>query len=440
MALSLQRYTWTNANSRFTQLLKERSRKQREKSMLIPIKNVDHLPENLIIEILSYLPVKDLMQYKTINKSWCAIISSPDFVSKHLKNYYKNNDDWHGCLLVQHYVTHAELQVFELFIDECTGVSLADEVLYNMPLYCSYISGPCDGLYYIYQYGGRALWNPALDEIRYLPKLICKPDLPPTFTYSNYEVYGFGSDPATGDYKVVVIKGYWPTDDDSDAKHPLSVLVYSLRTNLWKYCGDLAKAYDLESNKCYIFVSGCCYWLGSYENTSDVIVCFDMATDAFKEIHVPDYTQPCTKCLALYDDSLAFLSLHDDKNLDIWTLNEGSWTKILSVGPFPDVRGPIGHWKDNRLILQCEDGKLVMLDQNDNQGLKDIGFQHDRWCEGVYAYMESLVSIKDKNESAQPEEVDAEDNQTEEVKVEDKQTKEVEADDEVDVDVSALFE
>ena len=98
-------------------------------------------------------------------------------------------------------------------------------------------------------------------------------------------MYGFGSDPVTGDYKVVVIKGYWPTDDDSDVKHPLSVLVYSLRTNLWKYCGDLAKAYDLESNKCYIFVSGCCYWLGSYENTSDIIVCFDMATDAFKEIH-----------------------------------------------------------------------------------------------------------------------------------------------------------
>ena len=151
--------------------------------MLTAIKNVDHLPENLIVEILSWLPMKDLMRYKTINKSWYAIISSPDFVFKHLKNYYKNNDDWRGCLFVQHNVTNTELQVFELFLDEKIGVSLANEVLYSMPLYSSFINGPCDGLYYIYDFdcSYRALWNPSLGELRHLPKIICKPDLPPTF-------------------------------------------------------------------------------------------------------------------------------------------------------------------------------------------------------------------------------------------------------------------
>ncbi|CAH9107657.1 unnamed protein product [Cuscuta epithymum] len=133
MALSLQRYTWTEQNSRFTQLLKERSREQKERSMAIRIETAVHLPESLIIEVLSWLPVKELLQYKSVNKTWHAIISSPYFISKHLKNYYHrgNNQVWNGCLLIQRYVAQAELQVFELFLDRTPRV-LADEVLYGV--------------------------------------------------------------------------------------------------------------------------------------------------------------------------------------------------------------------------------------------------------------------------------------------------------------------
>ncbi|KNA20051.1 hypothetical protein SOVF_055940 [Spinacia oleracea] len=403
MALSLQRYTWSDESNRFAQFLKQRISKEKERSMLIAIEKIDHLPENLIIEILSRLSVKDLLQFKSVCKSWYAIISSPNFVSKHLNNYYNNNNDWRGCLLVQYYVTHAELQLFELLVDDETPRVLADEVLYSMPMYSSYICGPCDGLYYVYQYdsSGRALWNPAINEFKTLPKIICKPNLPSEFSYAPSEVYGFGVDPVTGDYKVVVLKGYWNDNDDSDLKHPVSVLVYSLRTNSWRHCGDLAKAYDLESNKCYIYVNGCCYWFGSLDYSSEVIISFDMGNDVFKEIDVPDYAQPSSKCLAVYDDSLAFLTLDDtEKKFDVWIWSEGCWTKKFTVGPFPDVRSPVGHWKCNRLLLECEDGKLVLFDP-DTEEMKDLAFQKDKWCEGVFAYMESLVSIKNKNEAGQ---------------------------------------
>lgn len=357
------------------------------------------MSENLIIEILSRLSVKDLLKFKSVCKSWYAIISSPNFVSKHLNNYYNRNDDWRGCLLVQHYVSYAEILLYELLVDE-TPRTLAYEVLDRTPMHSSYVCGPCDGLYYVYHYdfSGRALWNPAINEFKILPEIICKPDLPAQFTYASNEVYGFGFDHVIGNYKVVVMKGYWKTDpnDDSDLKHPVSVLVYSLRTDSWRYCGDLAKAYHLEDNKCYIYVNGCCYWFGSLEYSSEVIISFDMANDSFKEIDVPDYAQTSSKCLAVYDDSLAFLSLHNTDNFfDIWTWSEGCWTKKFSVGQLPDVRGPVGHWKDNTLLLQCEDGKLVLFDP-DTQKTKDLAFQNERWCEGVFAYMESLVSIKDK--------------------------------------------
>ncbi|KAK1402851.1 F-box only protein 8-like [Heracleum sosnowskyi] len=407
MALSLQRYTWSDKNSHFTQYLQQRIMKGKERSMLIALeKIVCYLPENLIIEILSRLSVKDLLQFKSVCKSWYDIISSPIFVSKHLNNYYNNNDDWRGCLLAQFYFSHAEIQLYELLVDETPRVS-DYEVLYNMPMYCSYVCGPCDGLYYVYEsdFSRRALWNPAINELKTLPEIICKPDFPAEYTYSCYEVYGLGFDHVTGDYKVVVLKGYWHVNRDSNLKHPVSVLLYSSRTNSWRYCGDLAKAYNLEINKCYIYVNGCCYWLGSFEHSSEVIISFDMANDSFKEIDVPDYAQPSSKCLAVYDDSLVFLSLHEtSKNLDIWTWSEGCWTKKFSVGPLLSVWSPVGHWKGNKLVLQSGGGELILYDP-DTQETENLGFKNLMRCQGVYAYMESLVSIKDKKEAVQqPEE------------------------------------
>ncbi|CAO2825012.1 unnamed protein product [Amaranthus hypochondriacus] len=214
--------------------------------------------------------------------------------------------------------------------------------------------------------------------------------------------------------------------------------------NSWKYCGDLAKDYDLEYNGCYVYVSRCCYWLGSRNYTPEVIVSFNMANDVFTEIHIPDYAKPSSVCLAIYNDLLAFLSLHDDdKNLEIWTLNKGSWSKTLNLGPCPDVRAPIGHWKDNILILQRYGDNLLLLNLEDTQKLKDLGFQTLRWCHGVFAYEESLISIQDKIEPGQLGEYEAWDNQTEdekskEVKAKDNKTQEV--DEYFYVGVAALFE
>ncbi|KAK1404117.1 hypothetical protein POM88_003722 [Heracleum sosnowskyi] len=200
---------------------------------------------------------------------------------------------------------------------------LAYDVLDHMPRHNSYVCGPCDGLYYLYHsdYCDRALWNPAISNIDLL--LTCakslaknsfaislKPDLPSQFTYALYEVYGFGFDHVSGDYKVVVMKSYWKANHDP--KHPVSVFVYSLSTDSWRYCGDLAKAYDLEINKCYIYVNECCYWFGSLDYSSEVIITFNMANDSFKEIDVPDYAQPSSK------------SLHETQKIfDIWTWSEG---------------------------------------------------------------------------------------------------------------------
>jgi hypothetical protein len=48
------------------------------------------LPDELIVEIISRLPVKTLMRFRCLNKSFNTLVSDPNFVKMHLKKSEQN--------------------------------------------------------------------------------------------------------------------------------------------------------------------------------------------------------------------------------------------------------------------------------------------------------------------------------------------------------------
>ncbi|KAK9671517.1 hypothetical protein RND81_12G035600, partial [Saponaria officinalis] len=305
MAFSLQRYMEPDVNSKLIQLFKYRSKKERERSIGIEIANANGncLNEGVIVEILSWLPMKSLLQYKSLCKAWHAIISSPDFVSKHLRNYYGNRNDseMRDFFLKQSYVDYDlyHLQSLVLAVDETrTPRVIAFQDMVNMPMYVL-----------------RNPW-PLRWFLRVLPPLLTKtnPVLDPCQTAG--EVYGLGFDYVSSDYKVVVIKGYL--------------------NNI---------------NKCYNLINRWYYWM-----ESDYIYDYNKMSDAIFEINLPDYKKPALKSHGIYDDYLALLSFHlDDKLFEVRTFKVGIWAMKLRIGPFLDVWFPIGHWKGNKLFLESYD-------------------------------------------------------------------------------------
>ncbi|KAG5581767.1 hypothetical protein H5410_052394, partial [Solanum commersonii] len=130
------------------------------------------LPPELITEILSRLPVKSLLKFRSVLKFWLALISSPEFINTHLSIY--NKDQRHHRLMLGPVIELSDLNY--PMKDKCKeGFSV----------------GSINGLICVV-HGLRLpihlfLWNPSIRKYKKLPNSRHK------FRYDDH-IYGFGYD------------------------------------------------------------------------------------------------------------------------------------------------------------------------------------------------------------------------------------------------------
>ncbi|KAL5854579.1 hypothetical protein ACOSQ4_004381 [Xanthoceras sorbifolium] len=318
------------------------------------------LPEDMIIEILSILPVKSLIRFRCVSKSWYALVRSSSFISKHLKN----DHNIHLISLLQNFSPQIHLR----------GLFL----------------GPFDGILCIIE-DGITLYNFATKEVRTLPKIkaIVHPE--------NVRV-GFGLDPL-----IVGVKNTTGTGPSYITSH--IVEVYSLNSDSWRNVKGSNSNIDqyIICQEPHIYFNGACYWVARNKITKDlVIILFHLGDEMLEEISKMPMHIAKRFSLGLYNKSLAILHLDFDvtKCVDMWVLNQGHWIKHLTVGPFID--GHSRFWKRDSFfvlsrIYDSEDGhmrdKLLLCDPSSTQNTKYCCVFTGQVTE-VLIYKESLVNIK----------------------------------------------
>lgn len=357
------------------------------------------LPADIVVEILLRLPVKALLQFKSVCKHWYSLIGSPSFANHHFR---------HDCnrerLLIRHYVAGEERYAFALYADEmCCQYEEPDYL--RMPDTVASLMGPLNGVFCKVNITGKmALLNPAMKEFKPLPLL--HPKVEPHL--SSYDsVLGFGLDVMSGDYKLVSLQYYW--NEETDAPHyPCLVSVYTSGMDSWRHFEDVDlvnSSHCAYRSLCNTYLNGFYYWLMEFNDADVAILAFDMSSDKFREIKVPDSIKSKEGDLTVYGDSIALLSCdldRIDKCVDIWIMKkEGSWSKSLTVGPFLDIRWPLGFWKNDELLLETGSSTLTLYNVSTKKlrtveaRRKENGF----FIYWVFSYKESLVSIKGEGES-----------------------------------------
>ncbi|XP_059629485.1 putative F-box protein At4g38870 isoform X2 [Cornus florida] len=315
------------------------------KGQMASCNDIDQLlPEDLIIEILSKLPVKSLIRARAVCKNWYTIIKNSSFVTKHFNHHTNNNS---GRLFIYRVVKNTRKCIFSLFPDETLAGTppVHQDVVVDMPCYIRIVASPYNGILCLFNRPSNsfAMWNPATREFRALPVL--SGNFPPNLVRCG-EICGFGLDLITNDYKVVWI---WNTMSvfKGTSFGPYQVAVYTLSTDSWRYLDVVLPYSCIESPLSNTCINGVYHWCAMNNDNHPVILSFDMGTELFHEIR------------------------------DIPSSREFGW--------------PLGFWKNGQLIIQNDDYGPVALYDPETHEIKDLGSQN---CVDSLVNRESLVSIR----------------------------------------------
>ncbi|KAM3289620.1 hypothetical protein P3S67_017909 [Capsicum chacoense] len=259
-------------------------------SMLDSTSVIPSLPQEIIFEILSKLPVKSLLKFRSMEKNTTAIWVMLRWDS-HLS----------GCSLSS-LLFSPITELSEMISMRNVDIKWCDTV---NGLICLAGWENIDN-YRIFPETEIKLYilNPSIRRCKILPRVTPLPD------HNTFFSYGFGYDESGDEYKIVVIY-----NEFKDIK----VKIYSMKTDdTWRTIGDFQEgSFINSSSKC---VKGKLYWTSLSENNgygvSRIIVSFDVANETWDRVEQPVYGE-------------------GRHHSDVWVMNdsevEASWKKMFSI-------------------------------------------------------------------------------------------------------------
>ncbi|KAK1358309.1 hypothetical protein POM88_051565 [Heracleum sosnowskyi] len=330
-----------------------------------------YLPEEIIFIVLSLLPVKSLVQFSLVCKSWQSIISSTHFIQTQRNNSEKKQP---SSVL---YCDYADKVVYIDTPEDSVKLRLPSIIKDRNIKICS-----CHGLVCLAGFSKPIvyIWNPSTRRFKILPA--------PNKRSKYFEPgIGFGFDPVSGDYKIlrIVIHSNFVTEAE----------LYSSNDDSWKDIEipeTLQKFLPRPSSRCVYTKNGVVYVEGC-----DGILSFDLKNEEFGILYeYPQYTKPNSRIFDV-EGSVAMIFRSDPVKKSansLWMLNDVcgklSWTKKFDLDIIRE--------KDyNVQCLYLGDEQYVTV--NDvgyiNSKIQEIEkFDPPRRLTSIINYTESLVSLE----------------------------------------------
>ncbi|XP_051150350.1 F-box/kelch-repeat protein At3g06240-like [Andrographis paniculata] len=292
-----------------------------------------YLPDDLIFEILSWLPPETLIRLRIVCKLWYSTIGDSKFISKHQSNFRRSKNN------IGRIVIPGRESIRFGFINIHEALASPDEhnlsaIFGNWDAFEGEeevlrwdIHGFCNGVFCCSKSG-------VSDHNRRL--FVCNPcirrwiSFPDTYNSPDYYVhYGVGYDSEINDHKIVKIIG-----------HGRSAQVFSLKLNSWREIEPPARTAMIYGES--IYMSGFIHWLCEpYSSRRYVILLFDVVKEVFGEMELAIESDLCSSNvgarIADADGLLSVMTLKTIPDLvcEVWTMNEygGVWIHRLRQQP-----------------------------------------------------------------------------------------------------------
>ncbi|KAK2665629.1 hypothetical protein Ddye_004203 [Dipteronia dyeriana] len=350
-------------------------------------------PSDLIIDVLSYLPVKSLCRFKCVSKSWSVSISHPQFVKLHQARNQRQKFLLVNGASLYHVdpdpsLLHQELslsycKVFPIKHDrpfkeehdhrnfrDCRWVSESSN-----GLFCTLMIDPPDHDFFVY--------NPSTRESKKIPNIESEKE---SYDRMPYTLLGFGYAESINDYKFVKF-----------FTNRKIIQIFSLRNNSWKTIkcdyplnvGYIRPMHRFPSSKALFYgipLNGAIHWMVfgiDYDDRQYYrMVAFDLVEEKFKTLPLLYQFSYKVKRVTVLRDRLCFIDWHDR----FWIMEEYGEKESLTRISIPKKPYPYKcTWKNiGYLFLDLDDDGWLQRDYDSTifDGIRNYT---------VHAYVENLV-------------------------------------------------
>ncbi|XP_076940105.1 F-box only protein 8-like [Bidens hawaiensis] len=356
---------------------------------------------------MSRLPVKSLIQFQSVSKTWKSVIDSPDFIIKHYNCQLKHTQVQHLVVTyADRLVTYSGQVDYEQkyvpFVDDEQKVSLTLYQLVEM-LLCSRIIGSYHEFLGLYSRSCRntlnmdvvVLWNPSIRKA----VAVVVPNIG-NWRYETALPLGFWFCRETNDLKIVKINY---ANLFGMGSNPLEVEVFTFSTGTWRRSyGNLPrKSIHFVLHK-EVVLDGVYNWLANERITADelryMIISFDMTSEEFTELILPHSLKP--EFMSKLGESLVVVGRDKhaiSSDYDVWVMGDGvpkSFTKLFTFTPKEDHM-TLMFWKCGEFIIdipkQGDDQVQLVVYEFYPRGFVNLGIDGLENSLYVCHYMETLL-------------------------------------------------
>ncbi|XP_062010538.1 F-box protein CPR1-like [Rosa rugosa] len=307
------------------------------------------IPEDIIVEIVTRLPIKPVGRCRCVCKRWRSLFSDPKFANSHIQSASERQTLCQRLVLVSHEYKSLELELGEL--KELKNSSLRVGQLntpFKKPGHAIRFLGSCNGLVACYNCckypnincmdpkcgSSLFIWNPSTGFYKEIPEKGF--GLP-----WGVSTCGFGHVSDTDDYKVV-LRGNLTSWGE--------VSIFSLRAQTWK---SIKSPMNGTLQRKGLLFREALHWLAlerytpaprEYFEIPIALFAFDLAKEGFRKMQVPSILNVTHKCqLGVSCEGCLYIMrynrLFEHQGIyyvvDFWVMreygNSDSWTRSLSL-------------------------------------------------------------------------------------------------------------
>lgn len=318
----------------------------------------------MVTEVLARLPLKSLLRFRCVCKSWKSLISSPDFAHLHLARYHHDSDDNTSIFTLSRGNDRWMLRCSHTFskITTISGRNQPDNDFKWPENY--YASGySVNGLLLL----SKPRWSedPKLvrTEIMLCNPVIGKVHKLPTIEFCGTTL-GLGFDPSNNDYKVVAI-----------ARIPsISVHVYTFSTGTWRNINNYSEGIEYGRYSPSILIEGTIVWVINYYQKGSRMMSFDVKCEVFDYIALPPDDSTCWRYPVVHRKGVGLLDLDllGNHSSSLWVMEKGhtpgNWSKLYTV----DLQGACVP----DMICFKKNGQLIFATSKEGVRRYDFETQH----------------------------------------------------------------